>query len=95
MWVIFLVAIIGAVLCWYIAKQKNRNEGFAALWGFLFPLPALIVYSLLEPYAYCPHCKSRIKTNSNVCWKCGKVVGSIVNPGMQDENIQNRDKKNV
>jgi len=69
-----IIAIVFGTICSLVAKSKNRNWGLAFLWGFLFGLIALIVYLCLSPLAFCPHCKTGIKTNATICWRCGKTI---------------------
>ena len=69
-----IIGLVFGFICYFIAKSKNRNEGLAFLWGFLFGLLALIVYACLEPLAVCPHCGTGIKTNARICYKCSKTI---------------------
>ena len=34
--------------CYGIAQEKNRSVGLALLWGFFFPIIAVIVYACLS-----------------------------------------------
>lgn len=34
--------------CYVIAQEKNRSVGLALLWGFFFPIIAVIVYACLS-----------------------------------------------
>ena len=73
MWIL-LLALVCIGLCAIIAQHKNRNIGYAAIWGFLFSWIAVLVYLCLEPLATCPHCGIKIKTNATICYKCGKKI---------------------
>lgn len=35
-------------ICYVIAQEKNRSVGLALLWGFFFPIIAVIVYACLS-----------------------------------------------
>ena len=43
-----LVRIIIMCICYGIAQEKNRSVGLALVWGFLFPIIAVIVYECLS-----------------------------------------------
>ena len=47
-----LSSLIGMFVSWFcvrVARKKGRSEQFWAVIGFLFPLPAFIIISILSP----------------------------------------------
>ena len=72
--VFVILAVIFAPLCYLVARRKNRNVYYAIIWGILMSWIALLAYLCLEYLAICPNCGTAIKTNSRICWKCGKVI---------------------
>lgn len=72
LFIILIPGVVFGMICALMAKKKDRSEGWAFFFGFLFGIFALIYYLFCEEGSKrCPKCKSRIRRNAQVCKHCG------------------------
>lgn len=79
---IILVWFVCAVICYFLASEKNRNTTAWVVMGFLFGVFAVIALMLLPKISSdkCPHCKETVQAGATICKHCGGTIG-IVNEG--------------
>lgn len=77
-----VVWIICSVACYFLAKQKARNETLWAVLGILFGVFSLVVLALLKPitgtgvFKKCPQCLSTIPQEASKCSHCQSEVSN-------------------
>ena len=79
------LSIVSAVLCYYLAKKKNKNEKLAAAMGLIFSVFALVYYIFVAArgsssesgeYVTCTECKEVFVSSKLFCPKCKKKVNT-------------------
>ncbi len=79
----FFLSLGLAILCGFVANQKNRNPW---LWGFLgcfIPIIALVIVAVMPAndsrrLRECPNCAEHIAERARVCRFCQRDIEPII-----------------
>ena len=75
MWfVLIIIWLFEALICYALAKEKNRDKWWGFLMGIVFGVFAIIYYCCCSKLAICPNCGKAIKTDSRICPHCNKKI---------------------
>jgi len=69
--IIIISAVIWGVICFFIARSKERSTGIAFFMGLIFGFFAFIYYLFCKSGdKICPKCQKRISSKAEICPYC-------------------------
>jgi len=69
--VVVISAVFWGVICFLLARKKERKEGIAFFMGLIFGLFAFLYYVFCKSGGkICPKCQKRISLKAEICPYC-------------------------
>uniref|UniRef100_A0A7C3WW89 Zinc-ribbon domain-containing protein n=1 Tax=Dictyoglomus turgidum TaxID=513050 RepID=A0A7C3WW89_9BACT len=75
---VIFISLLCSILCYFLARKKERNKIVALFAGFLFGIFAIIYYLIVgKPKKICPYCGMKIPKEAKICPYCHREFDLI------------------